>query len=60
MLFADKSRFILNTCGRREMVWRRGGVILVTVQDDQFGGWSGMVWGAISVEEHIDLYQLGN
>lgn len=43
VLFADKSRFILSTCDRCEMVWRRGGAIFVTVQDDQFGGWSGMV-----------------
>ena len=63
VLFTDESRFTLNTCDRRERVWRSRGERYAAcniVQHDRFGGGSLMVWGGISMEGHTDLYRLDN
>ena len=61
VLFTDESRFTLNTCDRRDRVWRRSGQRSANcniLEHDRFGGPSVMVWGGISLEGRTDLYVL--
>ncbi|KAI4896476.1 hypothetical protein NFI96_032684, partial [Prochilodus magdalenae] len=61
VLFTDESRFTLNTCDRRDRVWRRCGELSSAcniLQHDRFGSGSVMVWGGISLEGRRALHVL--
>ncbi|KAI3351093.1 hypothetical protein L3Q82_005658 [Scortum barcoo] len=61
VLFTDESRFTLNTCDRRDRVWRRRGersAACNILQHDRFGSGSVMVWGGISLGGRTALHVL--
>ena len=61
VFFTDESRFTLNTCDRRDRVWRRRGERSAScsiLQHDRFGGGSAMVWGGISLGGRTALHVL--
>lgn len=60
-LCSSQMRFTLSTCDRRDRVWRRRGELYAAcniIQHGQFGGWSVMVWGGISLEGRPALFVL--
>uniref|UniRef100_A0A8C7TIE1 Tc1-like transposase DDE domain-containing protein n=1 Tax=Oncorhynchus mykiss TaxID=8022 RepID=A0A8C7TIE1_ONCMY len=61
VLFTDESRFTLNTCDRRDRVWRRRGersAACNILQHDRFGGGPVIVWDGISLGGRTALHVL--